>query len=73
MKDLLVRFMREEEGDTVQTVIIIAVMAALALVFGKTIKSFVGNIIEQIRETGEEAGSLIKGTGDIKTEVPKSK
>ncbi len=59
MKELLVRFIREEEGDVVQNVIIIAIFAALALVFGRTIKDFVNGLIEKIKTTGADAGSEV--------------
>lgn len=55
MKDLLVRFIKEEDGDVVQNVIIIAIFAALALFFGNTIKNFVMSLIEKISKTGQEA------------------
>lgn len=60
MKELLVRFIREEEGDVVQNVIIIAIFAALALVFGRTIKDFVNGLIEKIKTTGANAGSEVE-------------
>ena len=59
MKKLLVRFIQEEEGDVVQNVIIIAIFAALALVFGRTIKDFVNGLIEKIKTTGADAGSEV--------------
>lgn len=62
MKDLLVRFIKEEDGDVVQNVIIIAIFAALALFFGNTIKNFVMSLIEKISKTGQEAE---KSVGDI--------
>lgn len=48
MKELLVRFIREEEGDVVQNVIIIAIFAALALTFGQQITGYVQGIINKI-------------------------
>lgn len=62
MKDLLVRFIKEEDGDVVQNVIIIAIFAALALFFGNTIKNFVMSLIDKISQTGQEAE---KSVGDI--------
>lgn len=59
MKNLLVRFLREEDGDVVQTVIIIAVFAALALLFGNTIKTFVNDLITRIKATGADANDLV--------------
>lgn len=61
MKDLMVRFMREEDGDVVQNVIIIAIFAALALLFGNTIVDFVKGLIERITKTGADTGSTIDG------------
>lgn len=55
MQDLLKRFIQEEDGDVVQTVIIIAVFAALALVFGNSIKGFVMDLVNDIGKTFKEA------------------
>lgn len=45
MKNLLARFWKEEEGmGTVEIVIIIAVLVAVALIFRKAITQFVTNI-----------------------------
>lgn len=66
MKELLVRFIREEEGDVVQNVIIIAIFAALALVFGNTIKNFVEDLMKKISTAGQ-------GAEDAVTETMKNK
>ena len=63
MKDLMVRFIKEEDGDVVQNVIIIAILAALALLFGNTIMDFVKRLIGIIDETGEGAASAASAAG----------
>ncbi len=65
MQDLLKRFIQEEDGDVVQNVIIIAIFAALALMFGNTIKKFVVDLINKIASTGEGANQTV---GEIPTE-----
>lgn len=67
MKELLVCFIREEDGDVVQNVIIIAIMAALALLFGGTIRDFVTTLIDNISSSGTGAADLaneIAGGGE---------
>ena len=59
MKEQVIRFFKEEDGDVVQNVIIIAIFAALALLFGNTIKDFVEGLIESISSTGEEAKNVV--------------
>ncbi len=59
MQDLLRRFIQEEDGDVVQNVIIVAIFAALALLFGNTIKSFVENLLKNLRSSEEKASSLV--------------
>lgn len=58
MKEQVIRFFKEEDGDVVQNVIIIAIFAALALLFGNTIKDFVEGLIKSISGTGEKAKQL---------------
>lgn len=59
MKDLMVRFINEEDGDVVQNVIIIAIFAALALLFGRTVVEFVQGLISKMQEAGSGAESEI--------------
>lgn len=59
MKDLLVRFIKEEDGDVVQNVIIIAIFAALALFFGNSIKEFVMKLIENIGRASDETEKTV--------------
>lgn len=59
MKEQVIRFFKEEDGDVVQNVIIIAIFAALALLFSNTIKDFVEGLIESISSTGEEAKNVV--------------
>lgn len=61
MKEIMMRFLQEEDGDVVQTVIMIAIFAALALLFGNTIIDFVQGLIERISETGEGANTALDG------------
>lgn len=63
MKEFLTRFIQEEDGDVVQNVIIIAIFAALALLFGKTIKEFVMKLIDVIKGSGESAVSEATAIG----------
>lgn len=52
MKNLLARFWKEEEGmGTVEIVIIIAVLVAVALIFRKAIIQFVTNITGKLFST----------------------
>ena len=52
MKELLKRFWHEEEGmGTVEIVIIIAVLMAVALIFRKAIMQFVGDMMAQFFQT----------------------
>jgi hypothetical protein len=48
MQDLLRRFIQEEDGDVVQNVIIVAIFAALALMFGNTIVDYVKKILGKL-------------------------
>lgn len=61
MQDLLKRFIQEEDGDVVQNVIIIAIFAALALMFGNTIKEFVVNLVNKIASIGGNAENTVGG------------
>lgn len=55
MRDLLKRFWREEEGmGTVEIVIIIAVLVAVALIFRGAIVTFVKNITGKLFSTTNE-------------------
>lgn len=58
MKEFLTRFIQEEDGNVVQTVIIIAIFAALALLLGKTIREFVEGFLADLGKTGKETSSL---------------
>ncbi len=55
MKNLLTRFWKEEEGmGTVEIVIIIAVLVAVALIFRGAIVQFVQNITGKLFSTANE-------------------
>jgi Flp pilus assembly pilin Flp len=54
MKKFLKRFWQEEEGmETIEVVVIIAVLLTIALIFRKTIVKFVTNLTGKLF-TGEE-------------------
>lgn len=57
MQDLLRRFIQEEDGDVVQNVIIVAVFAALALLFSNTIRDLVTGLLAKITKIFVEVGN----------------
>lgn len=65
MKNLLMGFIRDEDGlGTVEIVVIIAVLVGLALIFRKALYEFVNQILDKIfKNSGEvvnDAGGDVK-------------
>ena len=61
MMDLFKRFLKEEDGmGTIEIVIIIAVLVALALVFKDAIGKFAKNLMEKFFKTGDVDNTLEK-------------
>jgi Flp pilus assembly pilin Flp len=56
MKNFIKNFLKEEEGmGTVEIVIIIGVLIAIALIFSKSIKGVVTNMLETVTKGGNDA------------------
>lgn len=57
MKDMMKRFWNEEEGfGTVELVILIGVLVAIALIFRKAVIKFVNNLISKFFNSGKAPG-----------------
>ncbi len=64
MLKLIKNFLKEEDGmGTVEVVIIVAVLVAIALVFRRAIFDFVQSIVDKIFGDGV-GGEIIKGIRD---------
>ncbi|NMB33883.1 MAG: hypothetical protein GX992_06605 [Clostridium sp.] len=64
MLKLIKNFLKEEDGmGTVEVVIIVAVLVAIALVFRRAIFDFVQSIVDKIFGDGV-GGEIIKGIPD---------
>lgn len=62
MKDVIISFFKKEDGlGTVEVVILIAVLVALALIFGKEIKNIVQKMLDQVTNDANSAIDEISG------------
>ncbi len=62
MRELWTRFWRDEEGfGTVELVILIGVLVAIALLFRKTIIKFVTDLMNKIFKVGDVPGNTETG------------
>lgn len=62
MFKLIKRFLKEEDGlGTVEIVIIVAVLVAVALIFRRAIFEFVSNMVRQIFDNNDLQNESLKG------------